>query len=404
MVRENAQPTTFTSVVSPAPHDLIQVEVGDSKQPVFLPQTKVMRWGNEANVSFRLIQAEVAPVVTEADDVVRWVGARTEAHFYSLPNSDLHPEGAQEIEIILLTPPATNKVQFTVAAKGVVFWKQPEALAPDQEEDDLPENVRGSYAVYLAEPKINILGGTLYRAGKMGHIYRPQMIDANGVTAWGDLDIQAPRGAALGLLTVTIPREFLDKAAYPIRHAAGLTFGNTTLGASSSASPGGPIQYGPEPVFAGGVGTGVSMSFGGRSRGAGGGHVKMATYDDANPTSLITDATTDEVAITGLATDPFKYWDAAFTVAPTFAAVNYRLFISVDTPSVVTVKFDSTGSNYRSFGAAYGVWTTPVTHNDSGAARQHSVYTTYTAAASGQPASKRWGGVQFSGIGARGVW
>lgn len=44
--------------------DKIQVEIGDSKQTDFFPQTKVMRWDNEVNVSVRLIHDEVSPTIT----------------------------------------------------------------------------------------------------------------------------------------------------------------------------------------------------------------------------------------------------------------------------------------------------------------------------------------------------
>ncbi len=45
---------TFTKVTKDNPKDFIEVEVGDSKQEDFYPQTKIKRWDNECNFSVRL--------------------------------------------------------------------------------------------------------------------------------------------------------------------------------------------------------------------------------------------------------------------------------------------------------------------------------------------------------------
>ena len=58
---------------------------------------------------------------------------------------------------------------------------------------------------------------------------RPRIVDAQGEETWGQLTINNK------VLTVTIPQELLNRATYPIRHAAGLTFGKTTVGGTHSA-------------------------------------------------------------------------------------------------------------------------------------------------------------------------
>jgi len=84
-------------------------------------------------------------------------------------------------------------------------------------------------------PPLNVEGGKFYRSGKVGMIYRPKLTDAIGATVWADLLIAAD------VLTVTIPQAFLDSAVYPIRHAAGLTFGYATVG--GTADCGGAGSY-----------------------------------------------------------------------------------------------------------------------------------------------------------------
>lgn len=132
-----------------------------------------------------------------------------------------------EFEVILKKKPATNIIQFNIETNNLKFYYQPELT---QEEIDTghfrPENVIGSYAVYHESKKDNE-----YKTGKAFHIFRPRIIDSIGNEVWGELNINTEEKT----LTVTIPQEFLDTATYPVRHAAGLTFGYTGEGLSSEA-------------------------------------------------------------------------------------------------------------------------------------------------------------------------
>jgi len=47
--------TTYITTPKDDPKDRIEIEVGDSKQEDFKPQTKIMRWDNQCNFSIRLI-------------------------------------------------------------------------------------------------------------------------------------------------------------------------------------------------------------------------------------------------------------------------------------------------------------------------------------------------------------
>lgn len=219
--------TTFIKEVKQNPKDRIVVEVGDSKQPDFKPQQKIMRWDNEVNCSLRLVHDEKNPTVSTVGDKIVWEGDKVKAEIYQLTEG----EGGQEFEIILKEKPKSNVVKFTVVDKDVDYFYQP-ALTEEEiaQGASRPENVEGSYAVYTKTPKINYVGGKEYKCGKIGHIYRPKIIDSVGMSVWGDLHIEN------GILSVTIPQDFLDTAVYPVRHAAGLTFGYTTIGVSGTTN------------------------------------------------------------------------------------------------------------------------------------------------------------------------
>lgn len=211
---------TYFATPQENPKDLIAIEVGDSKQPDFYPQLKVMRWDNEVNFSARLVNEETAPKVSKLGEKVKWEGEKVSADIYAL-------EEGHEFEVILKEKPKTNVVSFTIQDKGVEYFYQPELTEKEIEEGaNRPENIIGSYAVYAKTQKTNYVGGKEYKCGKVGHIYRPKIIDSAGTEVWGYLHIEN------GILSVTIPQDFLDKAVYPVRHAAGLTFGYTSAGAT----------------------------------------------------------------------------------------------------------------------------------------------------------------------------
>jgi len=215
---------TYIAVQKDDVRDKISVEVGDSKQADFFPQVKICRWDNEVNFSARLVHDEKTPIVSSSDNKIIWSGDKREVNFYDLTDG-------YEFEVILKEKPDSNKIEFTLNTKGLNFYYQPE-LTPEEIAEDAsrPDNVVGSYAVYASETKINYTGDKEYKAGKVGHIYRPKIMDSDGAEVWGELKIEND------ILSVTIPQDFLDKAVYPVRHAAGLTFGYTSIGASMAST------------------------------------------------------------------------------------------------------------------------------------------------------------------------
>ena len=74
------------------PTDRLEVEIGDSKQPDFKPQVKIMRWDNEVNASFRLLDDEPKQLTTEGEKI-KLIGAKKEVHLYDIAPCEEHPEG-----------------------------------------------------------------------------------------------------------------------------------------------------------------------------------------------------------------------------------------------------------------------------------------------------------------------
>lgn len=245
--------TTYFVTPKADARDRIAVEVGDSKQAEFLPQVKVQRWDNEVNLSVRLKHDEAAPTVRRVGEEVRWRGDRKGVDFYEITPNAEHPEGGTEVDVLLYERPANDRVEFTLNTKGLRFAYQPPLTAEEIERGmRRSERIVGSWAVYAAESKTNFVGGKLYRSGKVGHIYNSLMIDAEGKTARTNPQI-VDNGDGTGTLTVNLDKDFLDSAVYPIRHAAGLTFGYTSAGASDIAMYQNRVVYAGATPASGGL-------------------------------------------------------------------------------------------------------------------------------------------------------
>jgi len=91
---------TFLREVKANPKDRIEVEIGDSKQPDFKPQFKVMRWDNEVNFSLRAEEHPQATVETEGEKI-KYITPEYEVHQYDKP--ELSEDGGFEFEWVLKT-------------------------------------------------------------------------------------------------------------------------------------------------------------------------------------------------------------------------------------------------------------------------------------------------------------
>ena len=203
------------------PKDRVTIEVGDVKQPDFYPQVKINRWGtsedtNEVNFSLRLKEDDYSGATVETmGEVIKWSKGEREVHMYDRP--DASEEGGFELEVLLKSKPASNVLEFTIQTKGLDFAYQPE-LTPEEiaEGATRPPEVVGSYAAYhKTKGGMNDAAGMEYKTGKAFHLYRHRATDANNNGVWCDLHIDVnPDGS--GLMTVTVPQNFLDTAIYPV--------------------------------------------------------------------------------------------------------------------------------------------------------------------------------------------
>lgn len=232
---------SYSSILNNSPKDLVKVEIGDTKDLTEVqPQVKLMRWDNEYNLSIRL-KTEKSKKVSKTTSNVKWNNDKHRISFYEI-------DGAYEMQIDLDKKPDTNVLEFTLETKGLDFFYQPplteevgierivtatDTHGYDKDGNEVcyrPENVVGSYAVYCNDNPRNILGEKVYASGKVAHIYRPRIEDSAGNSVWGELNIDI----ANSLMMVTIPQDFINNAVYPIKHAAGLTIGITSVGGTTS--------------------------------------------------------------------------------------------------------------------------------------------------------------------------
>jgi len=218
---ENA---SFVREVKADPKDRMLIKIGGKNS--FEPKIKIDKW-DEVGFSIKLKNNQlVMPSISFEDDKIKWEKGDKKIEFYEVEADEENQDGAYKFVWYLDKKPKSNIVDFEIISDGVDFLYQPPLTQEEIDEGAFrPDRVIGSYAVYASEKKVNWVGGKEYKAGKVGHIYRPKIIDANGDWVWGNLHIEN------GIYSVEIPQEFLDEAVYPIK--ANDTFGYTTKGSSN---------------------------------------------------------------------------------------------------------------------------------------------------------------------------
>lgn len=276
----------------------IHIEVGDSKSPDFMPQFKTMHWDNEVNFSMRLKEEDYSgAIVRESSGNTEWEKNGRIARMYEKDTGD--EDGGFEFEVELASKPASNVLEFSVQSKGLDFFYQPDLTQEDILEGlSREDNIIGSYAVYHKTKKDNTVGENEYRTGKAFHIYRPWAEDANGDRVWCELHIDAETEE----MTVTVPQDFLDNAAYPV--IVDPTFGYTTLGGTAATLAGSTrLSKAPGTI----TGTLTSISIGAKLPGSTG---TVRWYSMLNKTDSEAANSHGEVA--------FRSANATFTTTPTW--------------------------------------------------------------------------------------
>jgi hypothetical protein len=335
----------------------IEIEIGDSKQNEFLPQVKIQRWNNEVNFSARLKHKESEFELVEEGKKIKLKGSKVEAHFYE-------KENAFEFEAVLKEKPDTNIVEFTLNTKGIRFSYQPELTEDEIKEGIIrPENVIGSYAVFSIDEKINIESEKIYGSGKVGHIYRPEIIDSAGNKIWGKLNINND------ILSIEIPQDYLDKAIYPV--FVDPTFGYTSAGGSASGyvANWGMVSKGT-PAGGNGYVTKLSAYIGIKTGGGSNGKAVIWLNSDGTIISNGVGGTT--IPISGAP----SWYDLTYSSYPNIIDGTAYLVGCVANGGNTNWYFDNDDPN-----GGYGdnnSYSTPVTLVLDDTSRKHSIYATYT--------------------------
>jgi hypothetical protein len=339
---------TYSKTVKADVTDRLEIEIGDSKQADFFPQLKAMRWDNEVNLSIRLKDdSETKATVKEKDGVITHTKDGKTCRFYDHTDTELHPEGAYEFDVVLDSKPGSNVVEFTIETKGLDFFYQGELTEDEIAEGcERPENVIGSYAVYHSEKSGNHIGGKNYGCGKAFHIYRPEIYDSNGSKVWGELNVEN------NLLTVTIPQDFLDTATYPI--TIDPTFGYATTGGSTYEAQENNIVFGSKFLSAASA-TIDSISVYCRDYNAAD-HIKMVIYEakpEGTASPIITNGLAPAIALpSGSA---YSARTSTYVSKPSIAnGTNYYLAFHFENAYTET-KYDtgSSGVGFDSYSSTY---------------------------------------------------
>jgi len=197
----------------------------------FVPNINASRFGDRAwlNVNHRgtVPGRDEVPAFDEATGKVELrAGGALHRWYADAPD-------CLEYEMVFDAKPNPTTIVFDLGfPEGLTFHYQPaltsEEIAAGFER---PEYVVGSYAVYWRDSgRVVRPGGTEvvnFATGKFCHIYRPRLIDADGATAWCELEINP----LTRQMRVIMPPAWLNAARYPV--TLDPTFGYATIGGSS---------------------------------------------------------------------------------------------------------------------------------------------------------------------------
>ena len=115
---EKLNKTTYRKIAKDDPKDFLEVEIGDIKSEEFHPQVKIKRWDNECNFSVRMLGID-GGVASQVGDKINYQKDDIEIDFFETEN-------AFKFDYIIKKKPKTNKLQFSIQSKDVVFYYQPE--------------------------------------------------------------------------------------------------------------------------------------------------------------------------------------------------------------------------------------------------------------------------------------
>jgi hypothetical protein len=374
------------------------IEIGTEKHSPSQPYLKLEKWEGEVSLKVDVPYGkESAGILNE--NKLTYSNHKYDVQFYpkepeeiiekdNLGNEyrfTINEQGGVEFDTILKEKPESNVFEFPIETKGLKFYYQPPLNQEKQEEGITctettcldkegkvvafrPENVVGSYAVYH-ETQDKFFKtkeeADKYKTGKAFHIYRPKVFDANGNWVWAELYIDEN----LGILTVTVPQDFLNKAVYPV--SIDPTFGYTTAGASTS-NPVNDTMYGSVFTAPSDVLTATSLSF---YVGVGTGFTAgikgvLVLHSNLN---IVTNGVGNAVSATGTG-----WQTSSFSSPPSLSpSTDYVLMLIPNFGILFYYDAGATNQGHYDTSNSYASPTNPTdaTHNNN----KYSIYCTYTS-------------------------
>ncbi|OQX53188.1 MAG: hypothetical protein B5M48_03820 [Candidatus Omnitrophica bacterium 4484_213] len=338
------------------------IEVGNKVYPSPIPYIKLSKWEEEVTFTLHIPYVKREKPNEFADSKLKWSDKDFDVVFYPKEPEEvqgkdriyvLNEHGGLEFDVVLKSKPDTNLFEFPFVSKNLSFHYQ-------SGDKDCPDKLVGSYSAYHKAKQ-----GGKYKTGKVFHIYRPKIIDSKGNWVWGKLNIDEKNK----ILSIEIPQEFLDNAAYPV--IIDPTFGYTAKGSKDIIVANeihGSFFEIPED------GTATSMT-------AwlvvyGNGNVKCAIYKKSD-NSLV--ASTEERSFT--VSDYLSHEETFnFSGSPSLAG-NTEYYLVYWTDAYIGIAYDDeTGKGVKDE-QTYGAWPdplVPVTED-----KKFSIYCTYTTGGGG---------------------
>lgn len=373
--------------IEKAGHFEVQIEGETVRIAKDRPEAVLTRWGGEEALTVKKVGTYSQAKRGWFSRQQRYDGAQSvimepikPVEGKNVANADTSGEEGFKVDILLNEKPNTNV--FTLELEGwedLDFFYQPE-LTPEEIEEgaERPENVVGSYAVYHKTKANHEIGKTNYQTGKLYHIYRPKVLDSEGNWVWGQL------GYENGVLSVTVPQEFLDGAVYPVR--VDPTFGYTTVGASAGSSneivcvSNASHSTAPENGTITALNFYVSAGWSAGEETKGG--VFSATESDPDAGGLLSETSETSTGGSG--------WQSVGGISQSITALSlYSLCMYRNSAEPYNYSFDSlTSGGAANNGATYPTWAVLNSNN-----LVYSIYATYTAAPSDTctpPTSGSW--------------
>ncbi len=357
------------------------VIIGDEADNDFKPKVKLSRWKwgrYPAEIDISLITGKDEIGTHRKDkEKVKWETPDFDYHIYGKEPLEEESRGELEIELFLKKKPDTNVFEWELSAPDLDFFYQPELTQEEIDEGSFrPENVVGSYAVYhktacdahkdpLITPDNLRIDGM---KSKAFHIYRPKIIDADGNKIWGELNY------INGILSVTIPQEFLDTAIYPINIDP--NFGYETKGGTELETNGTRIHG---TTDTGASGTLDSITAYSKQLGANTPEFRHALYErtGVGAGDLVSGSPTEAWTMTG-SWDGWKTLDCG--TPPTISAIDYYICIWGSGPGYLHYYDAGPTNNLGLWNETYPNWPSSLT-SFGNRDWQMSIYATYTVVA-----------------------